>query len=168
MKTKLFAALCLLLSTPLICIACGKKKEKSMRTIAVHEVLSNGPEYDWVPFEAADTAAVMGMLPDREDSNSRNLWVENDGKWNLITIKTTPEIEETVEVSKVEDTGRPGYYELTWKFPIPVIWEKITRNNIGRPLTVFIDGKFAGAPTVNEPIESGNCMVIIPSNYLSL
>ena len=108
-----------------------------------------------------DKQISMLHLPDEADWTwIRSTFSHNDTMplWDLIAYDRTPLLVDTITDIK-EDLSIDSYPQLTWRFHDPTRFAEITRNNIGRPLALAINGHIVMAPTVNCEIESGNCAV---------
>lgn len=78
--------------------------------------------------------------------------------WDMVVYECDPLLSDSV-YNAIEDNSIDGYPQLIWKFKDAAKFAEITRNHIGRPLALAINGQIVMAPTVNSEIESGNCAV---------
>ncbi len=90
-----------------------------------------------------------------------------DGTIWLVAYESEPILSEKVIVT--EANSMPSYggdIQVGFKFPDVEKWATITRENIGKRLAVFVNGRLMNAPRVNSEIESGSCSVSIPANMV--
>ena len=61
----------------------------------------------------------------------------------------------------VSDPNVPGRYQISIKFngEGSDIFEKLTGDNIGKPLAIFVDDDFLSAPTVQDKISGGEAVI---------
>lgn len=120
-------------------------------------------------YTVADTAAVNEKLLSIKPENLTLDWTipGADGTIWLVAYESEPILSEKVIVT--EANSMPSYggdIQVGFKFPDVEKWATITRENIGKRLAVFVNGRLMNAPRVNSEIESGSCSVSIPANMV--
>lgn len=120
-------------------------------------------------YTVADTAAVNEKLLSVKPENLTVDWTipGTDGTIWLVAYESEPILSEKVIVT--EANSMPSYggdIQVGFKFPDVEKWATITRENIGKRLAVFVNGRLMNAPRVNSEIESGSCSVSIPANMV--
>lgn len=120
-------------------------------------------------YTVADTAAVNEKLLSIKPENLTVDWTipGADGTIWLVAYESEPILSEKVIVT--EANSMPSYggdIQVGFKFPDVEKWATITRENIGKRLAVFVNGRLMNAPRVNCEIESGSCSVSIPANMV--
>lgn len=120
-------------------------------------------------YTVADTAAVNEKLLSVKPENLTVDWTipGADGTIWLIAYESEPILSEKVIV--MEANSMPSYggdIQVGFKFTDVEKWATITRENIGKRLAVFVNGRLMNAPRVNCEIESGSCSVSIPANMV--
>lgn len=118
-------------------------------------------------YTVADTAAVNEKLLSIKLEKLTLDWTipGTDGTIWLVAYESEPILSEKVIVT--EANSMPSYggdIQVGFKFPDVEKWATITRENIGKRLAVFVNGRLMNAPRVNSEIESGSCSVSIPAN----
>lgn len=118
-------------------------------------------------YTVADTAAVNEKLLSIKPENLTVDWTipGTDGTIWLVAYESEPILSEKVIVT--EANSMPSYggdIQVGFKFTDAEKWATITRENIGKRLAVFVNGRLMNAPRVNCEIESGSCSVSIPAN----
>lgn len=118
-------------------------------------------------YTVADTAAVNEKLLSVKPENLTVDWTipGTDGTIWLVAYESEPILSEKVIVT--EANSMPSYggdIQVGFKFTDAEKWATITRENIGKRLAVFVNGRLMNAPRVNCEIESGSCSVSIPAN----
>lgn len=118
-------------------------------------------------YMVADTAVVNEKLLSIKPENLTVDWTipGTDGTIWLVAYESEPILSEKVIV--MEANSMPSYggdIQVGFKFPDVEKWATITRENIGKRLAVFVNGRLMNAPRVNSEIESGSCSVSIPAN----
>lgn len=118
-------------------------------------------------YTVADTAAVNEKLLSIKPENLTVDWTipGTDGTIWLVAYESEPILSEKVIVT--EANSMPSYggdIQVGFKFADAEKWATITRENIGKRLAVFVNGRLMNAPRVNCEIESGSCSVSIPAN----
>lgn len=118
-------------------------------------------------YTVADTAAVNEKLLSIKLEKLTLDWTipGTDGTIWLVAYEREPILSEKVIVT--EANSMPSYggdIQVGFKFPDVEKWATITRENIGKRLAVFVNGRLMNAPRVNSEIESGSCSVSIPAN----
>lgn len=118
-------------------------------------------------YTVADTAAVNEKLLSVKPENLTVDWTipGTDGTIWLVAYESEPILSEKVIV--MEANSMPSYggdIQVGFKFTDAEKWATITRENIGKRLAVFVNGRLMNAPRVNCEIESGSCSVSIPAN----
>lgn len=118
-------------------------------------------------YTVADTAAVNEKLLSIKPENLTLDWTipGADGTIWLVAYESEPILSEKVIV--MEANSMPSYggdIQVGFKFTDVEKWATITRENIGKRLAVFVNGRLMNAPRVNCEIESGSCSVSIPAN----
>lgn len=118
-------------------------------------------------YTVADTAAVNEKLLSIKLEKLTLDWTipGTDGTIWLVAYESEPILSEKVIVT--EANSMPSYggdIQVGFKFPDVEKWATITRENIGKRLAVFVNGRLMNAPRVNCEIESGSCSVSIPAN----
>jgi len=168
-----FVKIAAILSTVSMLASCGIRQEKNSSDAATGNiepiVISI---YRTIPtsvptMTSDDKAAITDKhitalnLPEESDWTwIKSSFSHNDTMplWDFIAYERTPLLVDTITDIR-EDNNIDGYPQLTWRFHDPARFAKITRDNIGRPLALAINGQIIMAPTVNCEIESGNCAV---------
>ncbi len=120
-------------------------------------------------YTVADTAAVNEKLLSIKLEKLTLDWTipGTDGTIWLVAYESEPILSEKVIVT--EANSMPSYggdIQVGFKFPDVEKWATITRENIGKRLAVFVNGRLMNAPRVNSEIESGSCSVSIPANMV--
>ncbi len=120
-------------------------------------------------YTVADTAAVNEKLLSIKLEKLTLDWTipGTDGTIWLVAYESEPILSEKVIVT--EANSMPSYggdIQVGFKFPDVEKWATITRENIGKRLAVFVNGRLMNAPRVNCEIESGSCSVSIPANMV--
>lgn len=120
-------------------------------------------------YMVADTAAVNEKLLSIKPENLTVDWAipGADGTIWLVAYESEPILSEKVIV--MEANSMPSYggdIQVGFKFTDAEKWATITRENIGKRLAVFVNGRLMNAPRVNCEIESGSCSVSIPANMV--
>lgn len=120
-------------------------------------------------YTVADTAAVNEKLLSVKPENLTVDWTipGADGTIWLVAYESEPILSEKVIVT--EANSMPSYggdIQVGFKFTDVEKWATITRENIGKRLAVFVNGRLMNAPRVNCEIESGSCSVSIPANMV--
>lgn len=120
-------------------------------------------------YTVADTAAVNEKLLSVKPENLTLDWTMPgaDGTIWLVAYESEPILSEKVIVT--EANSMPSYggdIQVGFKFPDAEKWATITRENIGKRLAVFVNGRLMNAPRVNSEIESGSCSVSISANMV--
>lgn len=120
-------------------------------------------------YTVADTAAVNEKLLSIKPENLTVDWTipGADGTIWLVAYESEPILSEKVIV--MEANSMPSYggdIQVGFKFTDAEKWATITRENIGKRLAVFVNGRLMNAPRVNCEIESGSCSVSIPANMV--
>ncbi|MBO5297429.1 MAG: hypothetical protein J6B03_07545 [Candidatus Homeothermus sp.] len=120
-------------------------------------------------YTVADTAAVNEKLLSVKPENLTVDWTipGTDGTIWLVAYESEPILSEKVIV--MEANSMPSYggdIQVGFKFTDAEKWATITRENIGKRLAVFVNGRLMNAPRVNCEIESGSCSVSIPANMV--
>lgn len=120
-------------------------------------------------YTVADTAAVNEKLLSVKPENITVDWTipGADGTIWLVAYESEPILSEKVIV--MEANSMPSYggdIQVGFKFTDAEKWATITRENIGKCLAVFVNGRLMNAPRVNCEIESGSCSVSIPANMV--
>lgn len=120
-------------------------------------------------YTVADTAAVNEKLLSIKPEKLTLDWTipGTDGTIWLVAYESEPILSEKVIVT--EANSMPSYggdIQVGFKFPDAEKWATITRENIGKRLAVFVNGRLMNAPRVNCEIESGSCSVSIPANMV--
>lgn len=120
-------------------------------------------------YTVADTAAVNEKLLSVKPENLTLDWTipGADGTIWLVAYESEPILSEKVIVT--EANSMPSYggdIQVGFKFTDAEKWATITRENIGKRLAVFVNGRLMNAPRVNCEIESGSCSVSIPANMV--
>lgn len=120
-------------------------------------------------YTVADTAAVNEKLLSVKPENLTVDWTipGADGTIWLVAYESEPILSEKVIVT--EANSMPSYggdIQVGFKFTDAEKWATITRENIGKRLAVFVNGRLMNAPRVNCEIESGSCSVSIPANMV--
>ena len=120
-------------------------------------------------YTVADTAAVNEKLLSIKLEKLTLDWTipGTDGTIWLVAYESEPILSEKVIVT--EANSMPSYggdIQVGFKFPDVEKWVTITRENIGKRLAVFVNGRLMNAPRVNSEIESGSCSVSIPANMV--
>ena len=120
-------------------------------------------------YTVADTAAVNEKLLSIKLEKLTLDWTipGADGTIWLVAYESEPILSEKVIVT--EANSMPSYggdIQVGFKFPDVEKWATITRENIGKRLAVFVNGRLMNAPRVNSEIESGSCSVSIPANMV--
>ncbi len=120
-------------------------------------------------YTVADTAAVNEKLLSVKPENLTVDWTipGADGTIWLVAYESEPILSEKVIV--MEANSMPSYggdIQVGFKFTDVEKWATITRENIGKRLAVFVNGRLMNAPRVNCEIESGSCSVSIPANMV--
>lgn len=120
-------------------------------------------------YTVADTAAVNEKLLSIKLEKLTLDWTipgTNGTIW-LVAYESEPILSEKVIVT--EANSMPSYggdIQVGFKFTDVEKWATITRDNIGKRLAVFVNGRLMNAPRVNSEIESGSCSVSIPANMV--
>lgn len=120
-------------------------------------------------YTVADTAAVNEKLLSIKLEKLTLDWTipgTNGTIW-LVAYESEPILSEKVIVT--EANSMPSYggdIQVGFKFTDVEKWATITRENIGKRLAVFVNGRLMNAPRVNSEIESGSCSVSIPANMV--
>ena len=120
-------------------------------------------------YTVADTAAVNEKLLSIKLEKLTLDWTipgTNGTIW-LVVYESEPILSEKVIVT--EANSMPSYggdIQVGFKFTDVEKWATITRENIGKRLAVFVNGRLMNAPRVNSEIESGSCSVSIPANMV--
>lgn len=117
-------------------------------------------------YTVADTASVNEKLPGVKPENLTLDWTlpSSDGTIWLVAYESEPVLSEKATVT--EANSIPAYgddIQIGFKFSDAEKWAKITRDNIGKRLAIFVNGQLMNAPQVNYEIMSGNCAVSIPA-----
>lgn len=120
-------------------------------------------------YTVADTAVVNEKLLSIKPENLTLDWTipGADGTIWLVAYESEPILSEKVIVT--EANSMPSYggdIQVGFKFTDVEKWATITRENIGKRLAVFVNGRLMNAPRVNCEIESGSCSVSIPANMV--
>lgn len=120
-------------------------------------------------YTVADTAAVNEKLLSIKLEKLTLDWTipGTDGTIWLVAYESEPILSEKVIVT--EANSMPSYggdIQVGFKFTDAEKWATITRENIGKRLAVFVNGRLMNAPRVNCEIESGSCSVSIPANMV--
>lgn len=120
-------------------------------------------------YTVADTVAVNEKLLSIKLEKLTLDWTipGTDGTIWLVAYESEPILSEKVIVT--EANSMPSYggdIQVGFKFPDVEKWATITRENIGKRLAVFVNGRLMNAPRVNCEIESGSCSVSIPANMV--
>lgn len=120
-------------------------------------------------YTVADTARVNERLLGVKPENLTLAWTipSSDGTIWLVAYESEPVLAEKVSVTEANSIPcYGGDIQVAFRFPDAEKWATITRENIGKRLAVFVNGRLMNAPQVNAEIESGNCAVSIPANMV--
>lgn len=140
--------------------------------VAVYKVMDKAPvsvdgflSADIYLYRIADTARVSREL---EAQGLQYHWgYASDEYADLVVLDGEPVVEDTVTVTAVNYEEYADCYVAIFRFSDADKWERVTGENTGHRLALFVNGRFENAPTVNCPITSGNCSFFIDSVRLA-
>ena len=131
--------------------------------VSIYSVCSN--DFENCDIAPGDTAIVSEKI--NEIAFPENIswtWeprIDSISTYNALFYFVQPLLTERVAINTI--TAEPYWGEdvvnISFSFHDASIFEKLTRDNIGKRLAVAIDGAIYNSPRVNCPIESGRCMV---------
>lgn len=120
-------------------------------------------------YTVADTSAInqklLGVKPENLTLGWTIPWA--DGRIWLVAYENEPILSEKVALTEANSLpSYDGNIQVAFKFADAKKWERITRENIGKRLAVFVNGQLMNAPQVNSEISSGSCSVSIPADMI--
>ena len=146
---------------------CSEKVNVSIYSVCSNEYVcdSLGVDFEICDIAPGDTAIVSEKI--NEIAFPENIswtWeprIDSISTYNALFYFVQPLLTERVAINTI--TAEPYWGEdvvnISFSFHDASIFEKLTRDNIGKRLAVAIDGAIYNSPRVNGPIESGRCMV---------
>lgn len=117
-------------------------------------------------YTLGDTASVNEQLMSVKAENLTLEWTvaATDGTIRLVAYESEPILSEKVKITENNSImSYGGDIQVAFKFPDVDRWATVTRQNIGKRLAIFVNGRLMSAPQVNTPIESGSCSVTFPA-----
>ena len=120
-------------------------------------------------YAVGDTVSVNEQLMSVKPENLMLEWTvpAADGTIWLVAYESEPILSERVKVTENNSIfSYGGNIHVAFKFPDVDRWSTITRQNIGKRLAIFVNGRLMSAPQVNTPIESGSCSVTFPAGVM--
>ena len=122
-----------------------------------------------VKYSVADTATINQKLLGIKPENLTLDWTipDADGSIWLVAYESTPILLEKISVTEANAIlSYGGDIQVAFKFTDAKKWETVTKENIGKNLAVFVNGRLMNAPRVMMEITSGDCYVSIPSEMI--
>lgn len=117
-------------------------------------------------YTLGDTASVNEQLMSVKAENLTLEWTvaATDGTIRLVAYESEPILSEKVKITENNSImSYGGDIQVAFKFPDVDRWATVTRQNIGKRLAIFVNGRLMSAPQVNTSIESGSCSVTFPA-----
>lgn len=123
-------------------------------------------------YAVADTARVMKAYSEMNQGVDYSfIWSEPNADGNIgvvIAYETKPILSDKVTVIKAKPIpSTDEFINLELKFNNVNGLDTATSYNVGHRLALVVNGKFIDAPTVNGPIEDGDCLTPIPIKKLN-